>query len=207
MAERDLDGLASMWFSQSVAGWRSTRRRFLTTSSTSGSRSPSSRFRWSPGRPRLRLPARRRTSVRRRRCCRCSSVPPKEVVLLAPLTNPHEQVITIVDGRLRWGWHGDLDEVPAGYASELGVYRGDDVSTVLDEWGGAPMRPVVCGGPHRPTLSRRTSPIGPTTARPTGTAPRPARTIADSVAEAVSRCASRRRAGAGRRTRLVVLPS
>ena len=57
------------------------------------------------------------------------------VVLLAPVTNPHEQVITIVDGRLRWGWHGDVDEVPAGYASELGSTAAPSVSSVLEEWG------------------------------------------------------------------------
>jgi hypothetical protein len=55
--------------------------------------------------------------------------------LLAPVTNPHEQVITVAGGRLRWGWHGDLDDVPAGFATELRVYEGASAGEVLDRWG------------------------------------------------------------------------
>ena len=55
-------------------------------------------------------------------------------VLLAPLTNPHEQVITFDDGTLRWGWHGDLDEVPAGITSDLGVYLGERPADLLERW-------------------------------------------------------------------------
>ncbi len=55
-------------------------------------------------------------------------------MLLAPLTAAHEQVIAVRDGALTWGWHGDLDEVPAGCTTELGVYRGDSVSAVLAAW-------------------------------------------------------------------------
>jgi hypothetical protein len=55
--------------------------------------------------------------------------------LLAPLTSPHEQILAIVDGALRWGWHGDLDQVPAGFSTELGVYRGSSPTEVFDAWG------------------------------------------------------------------------
>ena len=41
-------------------------------------------------------------------------------VLLAPLDHPHEQVIAVADGGLSWGWHGDLEEVPAGFSTTLG---------------------------------------------------------------------------------------
>ena len=34
---------------------------------------------------------------------------------MAPLDHPHEQVIAVADGALRWGWHGDLDDVPADF--------------------------------------------------------------------------------------------
>ncbi len=71
-------------------------------------------------------------------------------ILLAPLTNPHEQIITVESdtgpdagsGRepgpasavVRWGWHGDLDEVPAGFTTILGVYEATSVSELLDRW-------------------------------------------------------------------------
>ncbi len=56
------------------------------------------------------------------------------VRLLAPLSSPHEQVIAVVDDALVWGWHGDLDRAPAGFATELGVYDGTSVEQVLDVW-------------------------------------------------------------------------
>ena len=58
-------------------------------------------------------------------------------VWLAPLDHPHEQVIAVVDGALRWGWHGDLDDVPDGFATTLGVFEGDSPGEVLDAWGRA----------------------------------------------------------------------
>src|SRR5262249_39642797 len=42
-------------------------------------------------------------------------------LLLAPLDHPHEQVIGVEGGGLAWGWHGDLDEVPAGFSTTLGI--------------------------------------------------------------------------------------
>jgi hypothetical protein len=56
-------------------------------------------------------------------------------VLLAPLDHPHEQVIGIADGGLVWGWHGDLDEVPADFATTLGIFEGDSAAELLDRWG------------------------------------------------------------------------
>ena len=60
----------------------------------------------------------------------------RRYVWLAPLDHAHEQVIAASDGTLRWGWHGDLDEVPAGFSSTLGIFEGDGVSEVLERWGG-----------------------------------------------------------------------
>jgi hypothetical protein len=61
----------------------------------------------------------------------------RRFVWLAPLDQPHEQVIAIVDGTLRWGWHGDLDDVPSGLSTTLGIFEGDSVGEVLERWGGA----------------------------------------------------------------------
>lgn len=60
-------------------------------------------------------------------------------LLLAPLDRFHEQVIGVPtraapDGGLRCGWHGDLDRVPAGFASELAVWAGPGPRGVTDEW-------------------------------------------------------------------------
>ncbi|HMK11035.1 MAG TPA: hypothetical protein VK461_05620, partial [Acidimicrobiales bacterium] len=66
-------------------------------------------------------------------------------VLLAPLDNPHEQVIAVVDGQLRWGWHGDLDEAPGGFSTTLGVFVGESAAELLDQWG----RKVRGGRPRR----------------------------------------------------------
>ncbi len=55
--------------------------------------------------------------------------------LLAPLNHFHEQIVAVVDGELRWGWHGDLDEIPAGFTIELGIFAGTSVRTLLEQWG------------------------------------------------------------------------
>ena len=61
-------------------------------------------------------------------------------------------MITIVDGRLRWGWHGDLDE-RAGrlHAPNSPIYRGADRDRVADAVGRAScrQRPASCADPHR----------------------------------------------------------
>ena len=55
-------------------------------------------------------------------------------VLVAPLTNPHEQIITVSGTTVRWGWHGDLDDVPAGFATVIGVYEGTEPDALLGQW-------------------------------------------------------------------------
>ena len=35
---------------------------------------------------------------------------------------------------VRCGWHGDLDEIPAGFASELAVWAGSGPRACLDAW-------------------------------------------------------------------------
>ena len=41
----------------------------------------------------------------------------RRYVWVAPLDHPHEQVIAVADGSLRWGWHGDLDVIPSGFST------------------------------------------------------------------------------------------
>ncbi len=56
------------------------------------------------------------------------------VVLLAPLDHFHEQIVAVTDDGLFWGWHGDLDEVPAGFSTTLGVYESRSVTDALSRW-------------------------------------------------------------------------
>jgi hypothetical protein len=53
---------------------------------------------------------------------------------LAPLNAFHEQVISVADG-IACGWHGDLERVPAGFATELAVIAGDGPRACLDQFG------------------------------------------------------------------------
>lgn len=59
-------------------------------------------------------------------------------LLLAPLDAFHEQVIAVdetADGtHIDCGWHGDLEAVPAGFATELAVWAAAGPRQALDEW-------------------------------------------------------------------------
>lgn len=63
------------------------------------------------------------------------SAPDGRTLLLAPLDSFHEQLVGLNGGTVRCGWHGDLDEVPAGFTSELAVVAGPDLRSCLDTWG------------------------------------------------------------------------
>lgn len=63
-------------------------------------------------------------------------------VLLAPHDHFHEQIIAVPASKelahagLRCGWHGDLERIPAGFATELGLWAGTSPRRVLRDWGG-----------------------------------------------------------------------
>ncbi len=58
----------------------------------------------------------------------------ERIVLLAPLDHFHEQIVAVTDDGLFWGWHGDLDEVPAGFSTTLGIYESWSVTDALASW-------------------------------------------------------------------------
>ncbi len=64
-------------------------------------------------------------------------------LLLAPLDGFHEQVIAVPRGAakagegLRCGWHGDLDRVPAGFATELALWASRGPRRALETHGRA----------------------------------------------------------------------
>jgi hypothetical protein len=65
--------------------------------------------------------------------------PDGRTILLAPLRGFHEQVIAVPDREhpesgLRAGWHGDVDEVPAGFATELAVIAGKGARECFAIW-------------------------------------------------------------------------
>lgn len=65
-------------------------------------------------------------------------LPDGRALLLAPLDAFHEQVIAVPRGAaaagagVRCGWHGDLDEAPAGFASELALWAGAGPRALLE---------------------------------------------------------------------------
>ena len=63
------------------------------------------------------------------------SAPDGRTLLLAPLDGFHDQTIGLNGGTVRCGWHGDLDAVPAGFATELALIAGAGPRPCLDEWG------------------------------------------------------------------------
>jgi hypothetical protein len=62
-------------------------------------------------------------------------------LLLAPLAGFHELVAAVPNGEaereegVRIGWHGDLAEVPRGFASELALLAGASPRALLESWG------------------------------------------------------------------------
>lgn len=66
--------------------------------------------------------------------------PDGRTILLAPLQGFHEQVIAVPAGRdqadagLRAGWHGDIDDVAAGFATELAIIAGDGARDCFSRW-------------------------------------------------------------------------
>lgn len=63
------------------------------------------------------------------------SAPDGRTLLLAPIDAFHDQVVGLNGGTVRCGWHGDLDAVPAGFATDLAVMAGDAPRACLDAWG------------------------------------------------------------------------
>jgi hypothetical protein len=67
--------------------------------------------------------------------------PEGPTLLLAPLDAFHEQVVAVprdpsLDSQgVRCGWHGDLERVPAGFASEIGVWAAQGLRAALTGWG------------------------------------------------------------------------
>ena len=66
--------------------------------------------------------------------------PDGRTLLLAPLQSFHEQVIVVPAGKeqagagLRAGWHGDIDTVDAGFATELAIIAGDGARECFEIW-------------------------------------------------------------------------
>ena len=56
-------------------------------------------------------------------------------LVFAPLDAFHEQIIGLNGGTLRCGWHGDLEAVPTGFATDLAVLAADGPRSALDAWG------------------------------------------------------------------------
>ncbi|MEY2469993.1 MAG: hypothetical protein QOF21_2691 [Actinomycetota bacterium] len=84
--------------------------------------------------------------------------PDQRTMLIAPLDSFHEQVMA-VEGGLRCGWHGDLDVVPAGFATEVAILGANSPREALNEWGAELMDiyGTVRPGRYADDLNRRPS--------------------------------------------------
>ena len=66
--------------------------------------------------------------------------PDGRTILLAPLLSFHEQIISVPAGReqaeagLFAGWHGDIDHVDAGFATELAIIAGHGARDCFARW-------------------------------------------------------------------------
>src|SRR5262249_24329665 len=66
--------------------------------------------------------------------------PDGRTLLLAPFDRFHEQIIAVpvdatrADDGIRCGWHGDLADVPAGFATELCLWAAPSPRAALDVW-------------------------------------------------------------------------
>ncbi len=56
------------------------------------------------------------------------------VALIAPVTAAHEQILGVRGGELAWGWHGDLDDVPAGFTTVVGIYEAETATNAFERW-------------------------------------------------------------------------
>ncbi len=65
--------------------------------------------------------------------------PDYRTILIAPMNSFHEQVMAVEAG-LRCGWHGDLDDVPAGFTTELALWGAASPRAALAEWGAELLR-------------------------------------------------------------------
>lgn len=81
--------------------------------------------------------------------------PDLRTLLLSPLDGFHEQVIAVPrDGDeaargVRCGWHGDLDDVPAGFATELAVLAAPGPRAALETFGALLLRRHATRRPSR----------------------------------------------------------
>ncbi len=81
------------------------------------------------------------------------NAPDGRSLMLAPLDAFHEQAIAVPRDAeraglgVRCGWHGDLDRVPRGFATELALFAGAGPRQLLDAWA-AFLR--ECHGTRRP---------------------------------------------------------
>ena len=56
-------------------------------------------------------------------------------LMIAPIDSFHDQTIGLNGGTVRCGWHGDLESVPHGFATELAVFAAADARACIDAWG------------------------------------------------------------------------
>ena len=80
--------------------------------------------------------------------------PDGRTVLVAPIDRFHDQVLGVASPEraevgLDCGWHGDLDRVPAGFATEVAVLAGESSRSCIERWGALVRRRAGTARPGR----------------------------------------------------------
>ena len=80
--------------------------------------------------------------------------PDGRTLLVGPIDRFHDQVIGVAtrehpDVGLDCGWHGDLDRVPAGFATEVAVWAGASARACIERWGALIRRRAGAARPTR----------------------------------------------------------
>ncbi|MBM4397894.1 MAG: hypothetical protein FJ087_19690 [Deltaproteobacteria bacterium] len=58
-----------------------------------------------------------------------------EVMAVSPMDHFHDALVTLADGEVRYGLHGEIEQVPAGFAHRFVVVRGRGVAATIERWG------------------------------------------------------------------------
>lgn len=85
----------------------------------------------------------------------CFIAPDHRTLLLAPVVGVHEAIVAVPKDDaeaalgVRCGWHGDLDSVPAGFATEIALFAAAGPRAALDALGALLLRRAGLARPSR----------------------------------------------------------
>lgn len=58
-----------------------------------------------------------------------------EVLVFSPMDRFHAALVSFEDGEIRYGLHGEIEEVPAGFSQRFILVRGRGIAATIEHWG------------------------------------------------------------------------